>query len=161
MTRPALARFLDGPTAQGAEDSHSDRTGAEVAELKRRLGGVLAAAVTEAGPEAVTRATGLEGGVVEEIGALPDGGTEALDGLSLRTVAAILATASSFQPDAVRGRIRDHLLVQMSRGPVDVETVADRYGFGDPETLRAKIEGEEPISVREYARLRVALRVTD
>ena len=161
MTRPVLARFLDGPNVQETGDSHSDRAGAEVAELKSHLGGVLAAAINEAGPEAVTRATGLDRDVVAEIGAVPDGGSEVLDGLSLRTAAAILATASSFHPDAVRGRIRDHLLVQMSRGPIDVETVADRYGFGDPEVLRAKIEGEEPVSVREYARLRVALRVTD
>jgi hypothetical protein len=161
MTGPPLARFLAGPESQESRGSRTATDQDEVAMLKRRLGDVLGSIVQSAGPAQVVAATGLDLKQAEVIGALPAGETAVLDELSLREAAEIIAVTSSFSAAAVRGRIRDHLLVQMSRGPVDVETVAEQYGFADSTSLRAKIEGEKPFSVREYVRLRVALRSSE
>ncbi|MEF8771267.1 DUF5791 family protein [Halodesulfurarchaeum sp.] len=157
MTRPLIARFLAAPESQVSDGNRTNAEWDEVTRLKRRLGAVLAPIVRSEGVEQVATATGLEPEQVEAIGELPASGTDPIDELSLRTVAAILAIESSYRPVSVRGRIRDHLIVQMSRGPIDVDTVASRYGFGDAETLRSKIEAEAPFPVREYVRLRVAL----
>lgn len=157
MTVPVVARFLAGPESHVSDGNRTDADGDEVTRLKRRLGAVLASVIRSQGVEQVATATGLEPEQVEAIGELPRNGTDPLDELTLRTVAAILAIESSYRTVSVRGRIRDHLIVQMSRGPIDVDTIASRYGFGDPEALRAKIEGEAAFPVREYVRLRVAL----
>jgi hypothetical protein len=45
----------------------------------------------------------------------------------------------------------------MSREPTDLAALCDRYGFGDPDSLRAAIEGQSAFDLRTYARLRVAL----
>lgn len=157
MTRSPLARFVVAPESQVGTGNRTDAGRDEVTRLKRRLGAVLASIVGSKGVEQVASATGLERQQIDAIAGVPERGTDTLEELSLRTVAAILATESSFSSGAVRGRIRDHLIIQMSRGPIDVDTVATRYGFGDPKSLRAKIEGDVPFLLREYVRLRVAL----
>jgi hypothetical protein len=69
----------------------------------------------------------------------------------------MLAVESGYSAAEIRGRLRDHLVVRMSRRSIDVETLATDYGFGDPAGLRERIEGERPFPLREYARVRVAL----
>lgn len=154
MTRPPLARFLDDSIA--GSGTERDGSGAVRATYDGLLD-VLAGIVDSQGVDSVAEHTDLDRVVLESLA--DDGGETSPvgDPLSLETAAAILATASTFSATEVRARIRDHLILQMSRDPVDAESLAAEYGFGDATELRAKIEGDRPLTLREYARLRVAV----
>ncbi len=158
MNQPPLAAFLDdsAPGSESSEDRNSNQNTVE--DMWHRLLGVLAAVVKGRGVEAVAFETNMDRDQIRSMVNRADsetaGGGEAI---TLEMAAEILASHSSFPPAEIRARIHDHLLVQMSRRPIDVETLAAQYGFDDAKRLRAKIEGEQELSLREYARLRVAL----
>lgn len=155
MTRPALAAFLEAPIS----DSGGSGDGSDAVKATQEgLLAVLAEVVAMQGTGTVAEQTGLDRKLLDSVEeGTPPERLDAVAGLTLETAAEILAVDSAFSPTEIRHRIRDHLLVQMSRGPVDAESVASAYGFGDGVALQEMIEGTRPFSLREYARLRVAL----
>ncbi len=154
MTGSPLTAFLDAP----AED---DGEPPDVAQVTARLQELLAAVIEDVGLDRATAGTAVDPATFR---ALRDHGGSSraapVEGLTLSEAASILSLASPFSAAEVRGRLRDDLLVAMSREPVDIQTLARRYDLGEPARLRAKIEGENPLSLREYARLRVVLPST-
>lgn len=73
-------------------------------------------------------------------------------GLSMQEVATVLG-AREDGPGAsvIRADFRDTLVVWMSEAVVDVDRVAAALDDTDAETLRAKIEGDQPFPLVEYA----------
>lgn len=154
MTRPPLARFLDDPLQGSGIEARSDEVGATYEELLD----VVATIVTRRGVPAIAETTGLDRALLEFLETKPGPDlSDPPDGLTVAAAAEILAVDSTFSATEIRARIRDHLVVRMSRHPIDVETLAGAYGFGDATQLRERIEGVRPLSLREYARIRVAL----
>ena len=154
MTRPPITAFLDAPAETDGEPPNVEQVAAALAT-------VLAAVIEDVGPDRVSAETTIE---PARLRALRDHAAASrsgsVEGLTLSEAASILSLAAPFSAAEVRGRFRDDLLVAMSREPVDLRTLAQRYDLGEPATLRAKIEGEEPLPLREYARLRVVLPST-
>jgi hypothetical protein len=154
MTRPALTAFLDAPEATANEQP-------DVGQVATELAAVLAAVIEDVGFDRATDETALE---PARLRALRDQSaasrTAPVEGLTLSDAASILSLETPLSAAEVRGRLRDDLLVAMSREPVDLRTLTRRFDLGEPATLRAKIEGEKPLSLREYARLRVVLPST-
>jgi len=154
MRRPPLTAFLDAPVETGSEQP-------DVAQITTELAEVLAAVVDDVGLDRAIAESTIDPATVR---ALRDHSAASrsghVEGLTLTAAASILSLGSPFSTTEVRGRLRDDLLVAMSRVPIDLRTLAQRYDLGEPATLRAKIEGEEPLPLREYARLRVVLPST-
>lgn len=155
MNRPPLDAFLD------AAISNPDAGGNlrdPVGHKAEALMDVLAAIVATYGVTHVAEQTGLDRDLLR---ATRDGSVmdehKPGERITLGTAAELLAVASTFSPTEVRARIRDHLILSMSRGPTDAESLASRYGFDDVHTVRDKIEGDRSLTLREYARLGVAL----
>lgn len=158
MSRPPLAAFLDDPAEEPASGTTPNADQDSVEATYHRLVGIVEAVIEARGVDTVAATTDLDRGRIAAIVAREGSKTAAEDGsITLETVATILATESSFSATEVRARIRDQLVLQMSRRPIDVASLSAQYGFDDAATLRAKIEGERHLSLREYARLRVAL----
>ena len=154
MNRPPLATFLD----ESGPDSGQRDDGGAVNEMVTRLLGVLSEIVERRGVDDVAAATDVDRALLESLRDDPTGETVGIArSVTLENAAEILAVESGFHPTAIRGRIRDHLVVHMGRRSIDAATLSARYGFGDPTTLRERIEGERPLALREYARMRVAL----
>lgn len=158
MNPPPLAAFLDDSASGSLSNGQLDAKQDSVEAMWHRLRAVLAAIVERQGVKAVSVETDVDRGrirsIVDRAGSETAGRGETI---TLEIAAEILASLSSFPPTEIRARIRDHLLIQMSRRPIDIETLAAQYGFDDADRLRARIEGERELSLREYARLRVAL----
>lgn len=79
--------------------------------------------------------------------------------LTLTEAAAILALAEEYpHPDTVESEARDILLMGMTTAVMDVDALAAELG-GDlePKLLQQKIEGRQPITLAEYARLHRAI----
>jgi hypothetical protein len=125
------------------------------------LQSVLAAVLDDVGLDRARAETSVEPAQLNALqAAAAAAAADPVTGLTLSDAASILALATPFPATEVRGRLRDDLLVAMSREPVDRRTLAQRYDLGDPAALQRKIEGTEPLSLREYARLRVVLPAT-
>lgn len=147
MTEPPVARFL-----AAAEPSLDDSdVSVVISHARERHYAVLRAVLESAGMERAISETGLDRSVLE---AIQEDLHVPLGSLSLASAAELLALRSSQDGREIRRRIVEDVVVAMSRGPVDAATVADRYEF---EGLRARLEGEEPLSLDEYVRLRVVL----
>lgn len=86
----------------------------------------------------------------------PTSDPEEMADWSLDRVAVLLAADSVLGPESVRARISEALRLEMSRVPIDGQTLA-RDLATDPAVLRAKIEGDRPLSLGEYARIRTVL----
>jgi len=153
MTKPPLTAFLDAPEAAGGDPP-------DVAQVTARLVAVLATVLDEVGFERASAETSVEAIRLRALHETPLDTSAQVDELTLSEAAAILSLATPFSAAEVRGRIRDDLLVAMSREPIDLRTLAQRYDLGDPAVLRGKIEGEQRLSLREYARLWVTLPST-
>lgn len=148
MTRPPLDAFL----------AVSSETEAGVDAVERQLQAVLSDVIVTHGVDQVADGTGLDRAVLSELQRVSAGERkDPVSGLTLSAAAGILAVGGPFPRPEVRGRIRDELHLAMSRGPTDVAALCEGYGFGDPDTLRAAIEGAASLDLRTYARLRVAL----
>lgn len=150
MTGGPLDAFLSAPP-EGASAAGVDAT-------ERWLQSVLGQVIDGQESDEVREVTGEDAETLDALVAVAtsDRG-EPVPGLLVDDAAAILATASPFSRAEIRGRLRDQLLLAMSREPTDLAALCDRYGFGDPDPLRAAIEGEAALDLRTYARLRVAL----
>ncbi|MFB6110302.1 MAG: DUF5791 family protein [Halodesulfurarchaeum sp.] len=75
---------------------------------------------------------------------------------SLQRAAILLAADTSLDPGEIRARIRDDLLLEMSRVPIDVGELAGDLD-DDPGVLRDRIEGDRPLALDEYAHVRAIL----
>ncbi len=92
----------------------------------------------------------------ETVESIADG--EMIDA-TLEDAAAILATEEGMpDTDSALLEIRDHLLMGMTTGMVDIDTLA-REIDGDLEarTIQKKIEGRGPMTLDEYARIHHAI----
>lgn len=153
MNRPSLSVFLEAPT--GLDE---DRPIERVEAVELRLQRVLGAVIDRIGREEAVEAAGIDREQAVEVVAVVNGDRSTpVANLTVADAAALIAAEMAFPRDEVRGRIRDHLLITMSREPTDIDELSETYGFGDSRRLRARINGEEPLSLRDYARLRVAL----
>jgi|GEM_PF-5945272 len=78
--------------------------------------------------------------------------------LTLREVGAVLDAAAAVEDaHAYRRELEDAVLLWMADAVVDVTDLAPRVGT-DPATLRRQLEGEEPLSVTEFATIVAAVR---
>ncbi|ODR81287.1 hypothetical protein BG842_13335 [Haladaptatus sp. W1] len=117
-------------------------------ELHGRYAAELSETISSVGIDEVVELTGLDRETVESIA---DG--ETADDLSLEDAAAILATEEGMpEKDAILLEVRDHLLMGMTTGLLDVDTLArDIDGDFEARAVQQKIEGRAPMSVEEYA----------
>ncbi|SHK21142.1 hypothetical protein SAMN05444342_0961 [Haladaptatus paucihalophilus DX253] len=117
-------------------------------ELHGRYAAELSETISSVGIDEVVELTGLDRETVESIA---DG--ETADDLSLEDAAAILATEEGTpEKDAILLEVRDHLLMGMTTGLLDVDTLArDIDGDFEARAVQQKIEGRAPMSVEEYA----------
>ncbi|MGA9401814.1 DUF5791 family protein [Haladaptatus sp.] len=113
----------------------------------------LAETITSVGHDEVVDRTDLDPEMVESIA---DG--EQVD-MTLEDAAAILATLDGMpDSDSILLEVRDHLLMGMTTGVVDIDTLA-REIDGDLEAraIQKKIEGRGPMTLDEYARIHHAI----
>jgi hypothetical protein len=119
------------------------------AELRGRYDGQLAAVVDEHGVESVAEASGVERERIEAIAAgdSPD--------LTLEEAGAMLGMSPE-EPDAeaIVVETRDHLLMGMTTGVLDVEAVESGVeGAIDAREIQQKIEGRLEMTLDELAQL--------
>lgn len=129
-----------------AVDDAGDRT---PAELRRAYAEELATVVADAGVEHVVEATSLDRQTVESVAA---GDRPAL---TLTEAAEILATPEGTpSADDVAWEARDHLLMGMTTGVLDVDTVAAEVDTDlDGKEIQQVIEGRMPMTLDQYAEL--------
>jgi hypothetical protein len=113
----------------------------------------LAAVVGRESADAVAEATGIDR---ERLVALGDGGADAGDtasDLTLEQAAAVLAVSEEYpDAEAVVMEVRDHLLLSMTTGVVDVDTVAANVELDlTGQEIQQAIEGRNPMTLDELA----------
>ena len=85
-----------------------------------------------------------------------EGSRVAVIGIGASGEAAAILAAAEDRPtaDAIAAEARDILLMGMTTAVMDVDSVASELG-GDlePKEIQQKVEGRQPISLREYALL--------
>lgn len=121
-----------------------ERSGGEVHEAYLAA---LREVVEVEGVEAVAGASGLPADRVEELkdGADPE--------LTLSEAAALLAAREGAPGDALAAEARDHLLMGMTTGVLDVDTVAANVEGMEATGIQQRIEGRTEMSLAEFARL--------
>jgi len=109
----------------------------------------LRATIESVGADAVASRTDVDAAAIE---ALLDGDSPRIE---LTDAAAILALAEDRPPaDAIAAEARDILLLGMTTAVVDVDGLASAVdGMLEPKEIQQKVEGRQPISLREYALL--------
>lgn len=121
-------------------------------DLWRRYVDAVAEAADAAGADAVAEVTDLESGTVEALFA-----GEPVD-LTLADAAAILALRDGSDPDRELEAVRDRLLFDMSTAILDVEALAADLALDlDPQEVQRRVEGREPMSLEEYAHIRLRI----
>ncbi|MFB6080886.1 MAG: DUF5791 family protein [Haloferacaceae archaeon] len=130
-------------------DAVEDPAALTPAELREAYEAELRAAVDDAGVEATAAAAGVE---AETLRTLADG---PVPDLTLDRAAAILATREDVaDAEAVAAEVRDHLLMGMVTGVVDVDTVASNVDCDLSGTeVRQALEGEMPLSLAHLAEI--------
>lgn len=132
-----LADQIQDTEAVTAEDVRADYEAA------------LARVVEAEGVDAVAAASGVD---AARLGALVDG--EPVE-LTVEEAAGVFALSDDY-PDAegLLLEVRDNLMLQMSSAVLDVEALArgldDEF---DPKEIQQKIEGRQPMTLGEYARI--------
>jgi hypothetical protein len=109
----------------------------------------LASVVEAEGVDAVAAAADVDESGLEE---LLDGGSP---GFTVAEAAAVLAVSDDW-PDAegLLLEVRDNLMLQMSSAVMDVDALASGLdGDLDPKEIHQKIEGRQPMTLAEYARI--------
>lgn len=107
----------------------------------------LAAVVEEHGVSAVASEAGLDEDYVARI---RDGSASMI---TVEDATRVLAVADD-RPDAetIQAEVQDHVMLQMSSAVVDVDGLADGIEDDlDPKEVQQKIEGRQPMTLREYA----------
>jgi len=126
------------------------------AELRRRYERAVADAARTVGLDRAAEAAGVDRATLESLadGESPD--------LTVEQAAAVLGLAEDNpDADAIVAEVRDGLMLGMSTAVLDVDALAtDLDNDLEPRTLQQKIEGRQPMTLREYARIRhvVAIR---
>lgn len=128
-------------------DAVEDPAALTPAELRAAYEAELRDAIEAVGAETAAAAAGVDGGTVEAVldGPAPD--------LTLERAAAILATRpDAAGAEAVAGEVRDHLLMAMVTGVVDVDTVAANVDLDLSGTeIRQALEGRMPMTLAQLA----------
>ncbi len=117
--------------------------------LRERYEREVADAVETVGESEAADATDVDR---SRLDALADGESPQF---TLSEAASLLALADD-APDAegILAEVRDHLMLQMSSAVVDVDALAAGLGGDlDPKELQQKIEGRQPMTLDEYARV--------
>lgn len=129
-----------------AVDDAGDRS---PAELRRAYAEELAAVVNDLGVDTVADGTSLNRATVEAIvsGEEPE--------VTLAEAAEVLALAEDApDADAIAWEARDHLLMGMTVGVLDVDTVAAEIETDlDGKEVQQAIEGRMPMTLTQYAKL--------
>lgn len=117
------------------------------AELRAAYEAELRAVVDDAGVEATAAAAGVE---EDRLRALLDG---SVPDLTLDRAAAILATRpDAADAEAVAGEVRDHLLLGMVTGVLDVDTVASNVDLDlTGQEIQQSLEGRIPMTLDQLA----------
>lgn len=135
---------------------HEQRTDvgeASPADLREEYVGDLAAAIEAVGIEAAGDRTGLERETLE---AIRDGDPPALDLVDAARVQALAEDAPD--ADTLVDVACEHLLLGMSTGVLDVETLAGELAIDlDPKEIQQKLERRAPMTLAEYAHLQHAI----
>lgn len=129
-----------------AVDDAGDRT---PAALRRAYADELAAVVADQGVESVVEATSLDRQTVEAIAA----GDQ--PPLTLEEAAEVLALPDGAPgADDIAWEARDHLLMGMTTGVLDVDTVAAEIDTEfDGKEVQQVVEGRLPMTLDQYAKL--------
>ncbi|GAA0244216.1 DUF5791 family protein [Haladaptatus pallidirubidus] len=106
----------------------------------------LAATIESVGIEDVVAATELDR---ETVTSVADGGQPEL---TLEDAAGILATGDAPPKDTILLEVRDHLLMGMTTGVLDIDTLASSIDSDlGARALQQKIEGRASMTLEEYA----------
>jgi hypothetical protein len=112
--------------------------------LRRRYADAVEAVAERVGTAAAAEAAGVD--------------AEALDDpetLTVAAAAAVLALDADEPRDAeaIRYEIRDHVMLSMSSAVLDVDALAAELPGLDAREIQQKIEGRQPMTLGEYARI--------
>lgn len=118
-------------------------------EVRAEYEAALASAVEDAGVDEAAAASGVDTAKLDALlaGESPE--------LTLKEAAAVLAVSDDW-PDAegLLLEVRDNLMLQMSSAVMDVDALASGLdGDLDPKEIQQKIEGRQPMTLAEYARI--------
>lgn len=135
LPRRVLTDTIEDPEAVSADDVHEEYLDE------------LAVVVEEHGVSTVASEAGLDEDYVTRIG---DGSASMI---TVEDAARVLAVADD-RPDAetIQMEVQDHVMLQMSSAVVDVDSLADGIDDDlDPKEVQQKVEGRQPMTLREYA----------
>lgn len=130
-------------------DEIQDPDAVTAGEVRAEYEAALADVVEAAGVDAAAAESGVDASKLEELlaGESPE--------LTLQEAAAVLAVSDDW-PDAegLVLEVRDNLMLQMSSAVMDVDALASGLdGDLDPKEIQQKIEGRQPMTLAEYARI--------
>lgn len=115
-------------------------------ELRAAYEAELAAVVEERGVEPVATESGVD---EERLEALVDGESPEF---TVEEAAAVLAARGDVDADVVVAELRDHLLMGMTTGVLDVDTVASNVDLDlSGQEVQQSLEGRRPTTLRELA----------
>lgn len=120
---------------------------ASPAEFRAQYEAELAAVVADRGADAVAAETDLDRETVDSVA---DGDAS---GLTLSEAAAVLGTVPD-RPDAdsITAAARDHLMLGMTTGILDVDTVAADIDVDlTGKEVQQALEGRTPVTLRQFA----------
>jgi len=122
-------------------------------ELETAYYGLLTDALEEVGIEHAASETGIDEESLSAIAA------DERPELTLTEATTVLTLADEYpHPDTIESEARDILLMGMTTAVMDVDALASRLG-GDlePKLIQQKVEGRQPMTLAEYAKLHHAI----
>lgn len=127
----------------------SDPDGTTAGDLRDRYVAAIAAVADEVGVETAAERTGID---AERLAEAEQRGGE----FTLEEAASVLALAEDTpDEDALLLEVRDRLMLGMSGAVLDVDALARGLdGDFEPRDVQQKIEGRQPMTLDEYARIR-------
>lgn len=129
-------------------DEIADPADVTPADLRARYERELAGVVERVGVDEAAAATDVDR---ERVEALVAGESPTL---TVSEAASLYALDDARDADALLAEVRDHLMLQMSSAVVDVDALAAGIdGDLDPKEVQQKIEGRQPMTLAEYARV--------
>lgn len=143
-------RLVHGlPNGGMLHEAVDDPAGADADAVLAAYRRELSAAVDEGGADAVAEATPLD---ADTLAAVADG--EAVE-LTLAQAAAILATSQEAPgSDVIVAEVRDHLMLGMTTGILDVDTVAAEIDADlTGKEVQQALEGRTPVTLSRLAAL--------
>jgi uncharacterized protein YcbX len=133
-------------------DAVEDPAAHSPAELRAAYERRLSSVVDERGVDAVAEASGVD---ADRLAALADGDSPEL---TVEEAAAVLAVEPGVDRDAVVQELRDHLLLGMTTGVLDVDTLAGEIDADlTGQEVQQAIEGRIPMTLAQLAELQRAI----